>query len=377
MIDDPIKDFSGFFEQNGSHATQDAVKSNQRRYMPSGNGAATKAKTVRESDLPPIISAADLLSKAPKEPPQLIHNLIHQGSKMVLAGGSKSFKTWSLLDLALSVSAGVDWWGFKTTKAKVLYVDLELQDWSFAQRVEAIRAAKPEIDRPVDLHVWNLRGHGVSFEELRPKISQAIAQNYGLIILDPIYKVYGDRDENCAGDMGSLLNEFERLAVESGSAVVFGAHFSKGNQAAKESIDRISGSGVFARDPDSILIMTRHECEDTFTVEATLRNLKPIEPFCVERQHPLMVRNEALDPAKLKKPGFTKKYSADQLLEVLGNQSLLTKEWMLQVRHRTNMSERTFMEKLSELKVCGNKIVQDAKKCWSAINSGGGTAEVQ
>jgi Asp-tRNA(Asn)/Glu-tRNA(Gln) amidotransferase A subunit family amidase len=41
-------------------------------------------------------------------------------------------------------------------------------------------------------------------------------------------------------------------------------------------MDRISGSGVFARDPDSVLIMTKHEQEDTYTVEATLRNLKPI-----------------------------------------------------------------------------------------------------
>jgi len=39
------------------------------------------------------------------------------------------------------------------------------------------------------------------------------------------------------------------------AASVFGAHFSKGNQAGKESIDRISGSGVFARDPDTILVI--------------------------------------------------------------------------------------------------------------------------
>jgi len=37
--------------------------------------------------------------------------------------------------------------------------------------------------------------------------------------------------------------------VKTGAAVGFGAHYSKGNQAGKEAIDRVSGSGVFARDP--------------------------------------------------------------------------------------------------------------------------------
>jgi len=93
----------------------------------------------------------------------------------------------------------------------------------------------------------------------REIISRAQNGGYALIILDPVYKCMGHRDENAAGDIGSLLNEVERLAVQTGAAVVFGAHFSKGSQAGKESIDRVSGSGVFARDPDSILTLTRHE----------------------------------------------------------------------------------------------------------------------
>src|SRR5208282_4805856 len=98
-------------------------------------------------------------------------------------------------------------------------------------------------------------------------------------------------------------NAVESLSVESGAAVAFGAHYSKGNQAGKEAIDRISGSGVFARDPDTILNFTRHEETDAFTVDATLRNFKPIAPLCVRWQYPLMRRDESLDPAKLKKVG--------------------------------------------------------------------------
>src|SRR5207244_10394065 len=103
------------------------------------------------------------------------------------------------------------------------------------------------------------------------RILRAIkSKKYVLIILDPIYKLLGSSEENKAGDTATLLNEVESLAVETGAAVAYGSHFSKGNQAQKESIDRVSGSGVYARDPDSIVNFTRHEKDDCYTVEATL-----------------------------------------------------------------------------------------------------------
>jgi regulatory protein RepA len=60
--------------------------------------------------------------------------------------------------------------------------------------------------------------------------------------------------QNKAGDIGFLVNEFEKLA-----AVISCAHYSEGNQAGKESIDRISGSGIFAWDPDTIMKLTAHK----------------------------------------------------------------------------------------------------------------------
>ena len=92
-------------------------------------------------DLHPI-DILDLMAKRIPRPPELVHGVLHQGSKMVIGGGSKSFKTWTLLDLALSVATGVPWWGFETTKGKVLYVNFEIQDAFFQERVESIVAAK-------------------------------------------------------------------------------------------------------------------------------------------------------------------------------------------------------------------------------------------
>jgi AAA domain len=109
---------------------------------------------------------------------------------------------------------------------------------------------------------------------LLPKFRSRIRdQVHALVIIDPTYKLLGTADENSATDISALLNMVESLAVSTGAAVAMAGHFAKGNASAKESIDRISGSGVFARDPDSLIIFTKHEQEGAFTVELTLRNL--------------------------------------------------------------------------------------------------------
>jgi len=73
---------------------------------------------------------------------------------------------------------------------------------------------------------------GASFDKIIPRIIQKLKDTkYDAILLDPLYKLYGKTDENSAGDVAALMNELERLAVKSKAAVVFGAHYSKGNQA--------------------------------------------------------------------------------------------------------------------------------------------------
>ncbi len=264
--------------------------------------------------LPAILDASNFLMTEIPEPKQLVQGIIHQGSKLAIGGGSKSFKTWALIDLGISVAHGLTWLKFPTVKGKVLYVNFEIQDFSFQHRLRAVANAKGVHIEPGAFHLLNLRGRASDHVTLLPQIKAKMrGQDFALVILDPVYKLYGRTDENAAGDVAALLNGFEALAVETGAAVAFGAHFSKGNQSSKESIDRISGSGVFARDPDSLLILTRHETEDAFAVDATLRNFPQVEPFVVRWDYPVMVVDDELDPAKLKQPAGGRPPKHDKL----------------------------------------------------------------
>jgi predicted transcriptional regulator len=251
--------------------------------------------------LPDIVDATNFLKVPLPAAEQIVEGLLHKGSKLSLGGSSKAYKTWLLAGLGIAVASGTDWMGFHTIKGKVLYLNFEIQPSPWQSRLTSICKAKGIELEPDMFQLWNLRGYGADFRSLIPKIiERAQSEGYSLIILDPIYKLYGGTDENAAGDVAALLNALEHLAVETGAAIVYGSHFAKGNASAKEALDRISGSGVFARDPDSLIIFTAHEEPDAFTVELILRNFTPIEPFVVRWNFPLMERDCDLDPNSLK-----------------------------------------------------------------------------
>ena len=105
-------------------------------------------------------------------------------------------------------------------------------------------------------------------DKLVPKlIRRAAKQNYIAIILDPIYKVITG-DENSADQMAHFCNQFDRICTELGCSVIYCHHHSKGVQVGKRSMDRASGSGVFARDPDALLDMIELELDDDLRASA-------------------------------------------------------------------------------------------------------------
>jgi len=255
-------------------------------------------------DFPPIVDASDLLANPPPEPPQLIAGLLHQSEKLAWGGSSKTYKSWGMLDMALSIAHGVPWLGLPTTQARVMFLNLELPDWAVSYRIDAIAKARGIAVKKGALDIWNLRGYSAGYAQFLPQLRERIsAGGYGLLLLDPIYKIYGHLDENSAGDIAELMNALEELVVIVKAALSFSAHFSKGNQAGKESLDRISGSGVFARDPDCLLMLTRQEEEDAFVLETTLRNFAPLKPFVVRWKFPLFTRADELDPQRLRQAG--------------------------------------------------------------------------
>jgi len=129
-------------------------------------------------------------------------------------------------------------------------------------------------------------------DQLAPKlIRRAKKKDYAAIIIDPIYKIITG-DENSADQMAHFCNQFDKVCTELGSAVIYCHHHSKGYQGGKRSMDRASGSGVFARDPDALLDLTELDVPEAtikavfgdqvhataWRIEGTLREFERFAP---------------------------------------------------------------------------------------------------
>jgi predicted transcriptional regulator len=316
-----------------------------------------RGNKVEMVQLPAIEDSATFSVEEIPEPDELIEGLVHKGTKVVIGGGSKSFKTWVQLDAAVSVAYGLTWMGRPTKAGKVLFINFEIKRAFFQRRIKKICEARGITQIAERLDIWNLRGFCAGYKEIIPLIIQRIKdQAYAMVVIDPIYKLYGDTDENSAHEVAQMLNSLEKVCVETDAAVMFGAHYSKGNQASKEAIDRVSGSGVFARDPDSIIPFTKHEEEGCFSVEPILRNLPPIDGFVVRWNHPLMEIDEDLDATQLKQAGGPGKKKQHDPLKLLSFIKERTKENPVSVSEwakLANVPRVTLIDYLDDLRSWG------------------------
>ena len=219
-------------------------------------------ESVRD-DLPDPESLEAVWDCLPELSPPLIDGVLRQGHKMLIAGPSKAGKSFALIELCIAIAEGREWLSWQCTKGKVMYVNLELDRASCLHRFKDVYQAQglpPENLGNID--IWNLRGKSRPMDKLAPMlIRRAAKKNYIAIIIDPIYKVITG-DENSADQMANFCNQFDRVCTELGVAVIYCHHHSKGSQSGKKSMDRASGSGVFARDPDAMLDMIELELSE-------------------------------------------------------------------------------------------------------------------
>jgi hypothetical protein len=107
--------------------------------------------------------------------------------------------------------------------------------------------------------------------------------------------------------------------MESNASVVFAHHCSKGPQAKKKALDPASGSGGFARSPDTLFTMSENEDkgpngEKAFTVELDFRSFPPMMPFGVRHSFPIFRLDDSIDRAKIVGKKKSSKYTDEVLL---------------------------------------------------------------
>lgn len=249
-----------------------------------------------------VDNLAEIWDHMPPLKPELIEGVLRQGHKMLLVSSSKAGKTFCLIELAVAIAEGRRWLGFRCRQGRVLYLNMELDEASFDDRVRRVYTALDlQAMNLKNIDIVHLRGQIEKLEKLVPQIRRTIqGGNYAAVILDPTYKL-GIGDENAAEQVTAFCNAIDRIA-NVGASVIYAHHHSKGAQGAKASMDRASGSGVFARDADALLDMIelripKDRTEEAqaeygekctaWRLDATLREFQRIEPVNLFFSYPL------------------------------------------------------------------------------------------
>lgn len=243
-------------------------------------------------DLPDPEGLTEFWNDMPKLSPPLIHGLLRQGHKMLMAGPSKAGKSFSLIELVIAIAEGIKWLAWQCERGKVLYVNLELDRASCLHRFKDVYTALGLPGQHIgNIDIWNLRGKSVPMDKLAPKlIRRAQKKNYIAVIIDPIYKVLTG-DENSADQMAHFTNQFDKIATELGASVIYCHHHSKGSQGGKKSMDRASGSGVFARDPDALIDLVELEITEALLKQEENKVICGIYQRYFERYNSEYLRN--------------------------------------------------------------------------------------
>lgn len=269
-----------------------------------------------ENPLPEVVSLSEFDGNVPDPPEEIIAGVLRRGHKALISGSSKSGKSFLLMELCVAFATGGEWLGIKCKKGKILYINLEIDERSCLKRFETIAKAKKKKLKDLSLiKIWNLRGCSMPLDKLVPKLIRKMkGQDYMAFILDPIYKVITG-DENTASEMGFFCNQFDTICKETGASAIYCHHHSKGAQGSKKAMDRASGSGVFARDPDALMDVIQLELTPEYSymmadgndtawrLETNLREFKNIKPVNFWFRYPLHVVDDTGELEKLHTSG--------------------------------------------------------------------------
>lgn len=251
-------------------------------------------------DLPDTIDFDTVWDNVPPKKEELITDMLRQSHIMIISGQSKVGKSYLMIELAAAIATGDFWCGKKCARGKVLYVNGEVDEDSCLNNILDVCKAKGYTKEQIagNLKVWNLRGHISEIGNLKKSLFRRFKKDeLKAVILDPTYKIFNG-DESNPHDVSQFTLHLDDIANTLDTSVIYVHHYTKGSQIGKESIDRASGSGVFARHADCIVTVTKLEStEETkyhipVRIEASPREFPKMDPVNMWFDHPIHILDD-------------------------------------------------------------------------------------
>ncbi|HET9373897.1 MAG TPA: AAA family ATPase [Chthoniobacterales bacterium] len=236
-------------------------------------------------------------------PPQLMKGLLYQGGRIAFGGSPKAHKSFLLMQLCHCIENAIPFLDIEVARGRTIHLDLELFEGECRQRLDLIAKALGPYPHHQRVNVISARDKAGKFRDksVVHAFNQIIAaHSASLLTIDPTYKFH-DADERDTSAMKQALEDFESKCGQANCSIATANHYTKGNPAAKDAMERMAGS-YFQRSADVILVFTDLEETDTYVVNIIQRSFKPIEPFGIRFQYPIFVRDDSLDLSRIRQP---------------------------------------------------------------------------
>lgn len=178
--------------------------------------------------------------------PYLVDGWIPAKGLGILYGASQSYKTFTAVDIAMSVACGVDWQGHETQQGEVAYIAGESRD-GILKRIEGWHRKKGPSPKAIHLHktATNIMDPGAIAE-----IERAFPFGLALLVIDTFRRNIGPSGgkavtENSADDFGQACNLIQPLIERLGCSVLILHHTNKSGE--------MSGTGAFMTNSDFVI----------------------------------------------------------------------------------------------------------------------------
>lgn len=232
------------------------------------------------------------VSKKMEQPTWLVEGIWQKGTYGMIAGEPKTYKSVQATDLALSVASGRPFLNYFPVKTvgNVLYVQEENGESTVQDRVNKIASSKGllvdgSLPPSVPIYFSNNYGVNLTDNDSRTLLEKTIQQiNPVLLVLDPLYMMLGDADENSAKEVGSVLRWLTYIRNQYGCTIVVCHHYNKSSSSSGNARggQRVRGSSAFHGWVESALYVKVTQELYTVDVEREFRAFQKMSDYKVK-----------------------------------------------------------------------------------------------
>jgi archaellum biogenesis ATPase FlaH len=217
-----------------------------------------------------------LMAKDFPDQEYIVDRLIPASSIAILSGQSRSFKTYTLLEIALAAAKGEPLFGqFNTQKTGVLIIDEENGERLMQKRLKQLHAAE---DLPI--YVSSFGGFQLDDSHIDQVLDFCSENNIGLVIIDALIRVHG-ADENSARDMSKVFQKLRSFTKKDVAILVTQHHRKMGTMNTGAGNEMRGSSDILAAVDSHVGVSRKEKFYLTFTQEKQRYDVE-LDPFQVK-----------------------------------------------------------------------------------------------